>query len=104
MGFEDRIRKERLQKLDDLMRGGGRTLLEEMFDDWDAGIDWIARECWNVMDDNEKSAIRFGLLPARVVDTDAIAQRTGVVIEGDNVRKLAVRLYDMTEEIGGMIV
>lgn len=81
-----------------------RILIDELFDNWECGIELLATDCWDRMTADEKNMVRIGMLPARIVSPDTIADRHGVAMTSEISRKLALKLFEMTNTIGGMAV
>jgi len=65
-----------------------------------------AGRCWEIMDENERTAIRIGMSPLWVTQQDlggkAVGEGWGTV-QGDEHRQLAVALMQLAKEQGGMI-
>jgi hypothetical protein len=62
--------------------------------------------CWELMDDNEKTAIRIGMTPHWTIKEDLGGKYTGweKIHDADETRLLCLTLMGFTKEIGGMIV
>ena len=70
-----------------------KTLSEDMVSDWPALCEMIADECWSIMTDEEKAVAKFGMLPHRVMSEEAIKERHGVKVTGQNATTLALNMY-----------
>lgn len=62
--------------------------------------------CWELMNDDEKSMVRFGLSPhwTALEDLDGKHKGMSALKGADEHRLAAVALMNKTKEIGGMVV
>lgn len=65
-----------------------------------------ARRCWELMDENERTAIRIGMSPSWTIEKDLGGKAPGEgfeKLEGDEHRQHAVALMNIAKDQGGMI-
>jgi len=67
-----------------------------------------AARCWELMTQNEKDILRFGMSPHWSIQEDlggkAKPEECFEEAKGDSVRLLAVALMDIADKNGGMVV
>ena len=68
-----------------------------------------AAKCWELMDENERAVVRFGMTPAWTIRENLGGKCPGFCSleapgHGDEVRELAVALMNIAKNNGGMIV